>query len=60
MIDIPPLKKRKEDIPLLIQHVLEKYGHDTTKQVDRVTRDVIAVANVCTRQGTVLRRLINE
>ena len=39
MIDIPPLKKRKEDIPLLIQHFLEKYGHETTKQVDRVTRD---------------------
>ena len=39
MIDIPPLKKRMEDIPLLIQHFLEKYGHETTKQVDRVTRD---------------------
>jgi len=39
MIDIPPLKKRKEDIPLLIHHFLEKYGHETTKQVDRVTRD---------------------
>jgi DNA-binding NtrC family response regulator len=39
IIDIPPLKKRKEDIPLLIQHFLEKYGHETTKQVDRVTRD---------------------
>ena len=41
MIDIPPLKKRKEDIPLLIQHFLEKYGHETTKQVDRVTRDAM-------------------
>jgi DNA-binding NtrC family response regulator len=39
MIDIPPLKKRKDDIPLLIQHFLEKYGHETTKHVDRVTRD---------------------
>jgi len=41
MIDIPPLKKRKEDIPLLVQHFLEKYGHETTKQVDRVTRDAM-------------------
>ena len=39
MIDIPPLKKRKDDIPLLVEHFLEKYGHETTKQVDRVTRD---------------------
>jgi DNA-binding NtrC family response regulator len=38
-IDIPPLKKRREDIPLLIQHFIEKFGHETTKQVDRVTRD---------------------
>ncbi len=38
-IDIPPLKKRREDIPLLVQHFLEKFGHETTKQVDRVTRD---------------------
>jgi len=41
MIDIPPLKKRKEDIPLLIHHFLKKYGHETTKQVDRVTRDAM-------------------
>jgi len=39
IIDIPPLKKRKEDIPLLIQHFLKKYGHETTKHVNRVTRD---------------------
>jgi DNA-binding NtrC family response regulator len=39
MIDIPPLKKRKEDIPLLIRHFLKKYGHETTKHVNRVTRD---------------------
>jgi len=41
MIDIPPLKKRKEDIPLLIRHFLKKYGHETTKHVDRVTRDAM-------------------
>jgi two-component system response regulator HydG len=41
MIDIPPLKKRKEDIPLLIQHFIEKYGHETTKQVDHVTHDAM-------------------
>jgi DNA-binding NtrC family response regulator len=39
IIDIPPLKKRKEDIPLLIRHFLKKYGHETTKHVNRVTRD---------------------
>ena len=30
-IRIPPLRKRKEDIPLLVAHFLEKYSHETTK-----------------------------
>ena len=40
-IPIPPLRERKEDIPLLIQHFLEKYSHETTKQVDHITPDAI-------------------
>jgi len=42
-IDIPPLRDRKEDVPPLIDHFLEKYSHETTKQVDRVTRDAMAL-----------------
>ena len=41
MIDIPPLRKRKDDIPLLTEHFLEKYSHETTKHVDHVTRDAM-------------------
>jgi DNA-binding NtrC family response regulator len=40
-VHIPPLRKRKEDIPLLVEHFLEKYSHETTKQVDHVTRDTL-------------------
>jgi two-component system response regulator HydG len=40
-IHIPPLRKRKEDIPLLVQHFLKKYSHETTKRVDRVSRDTM-------------------
>jgi two-component system response regulator HydG len=40
-IHIPPLRDRKEDIPLLIEHFLEKYSHETTKRVDHITRDTI-------------------
>jgi len=40
-IHIPPLKKRKGDIPLLVQHFLQKYSHETIKQVDHVSRDTI-------------------
>ena len=40
-IHIPPLRERKEDIPLLIQHFLAKYSHETTKRVDHISRDTI-------------------
>ena len=39
IIQIPPLSKRKEDIPLLVKHFLEKYSHETTKRVDHVTSE---------------------
>ncbi len=41
MIEIPPLRKRKEDIPLLAEHFLKKYCQETTKYVDHVTRDAM-------------------
>ncbi len=40
-IPIPPLRKRKEDIPLLLSHFLEKYSHDTNKKVNRLTKDAV-------------------
>jgi len=42
-IDIPPLRKRKSDIPLLIEHFLEKYSHETAKHVDRITPEAQAL-----------------
>jgi DNA-binding NtrC family response regulator len=30
-VELPSLSKRKEDIPLLVQHFLEKYGEETRK-----------------------------
>ena len=42
-IDIPPLRKRKEDISLLVEHFLEKYSQETTKYVDHVSRDAMAL-----------------
>lgn len=40
-IHIPPLRERKEDIPLLIQHFLVKYSHETTKRVDHISRGTV-------------------
>jgi two-component system response regulator HydG len=40
-IHIPPLRKRKEDIPLMVDHFLSKYSRETKKQVDQVTPEAI-------------------
>ncbi len=36
-LQISPLRKRREDIPLLAEHFLNKYSRETTKHVDRIT-----------------------
>jgi two-component system response regulator PilR (NtrC family) len=36
-IHIPPLRKRREDIPLLVQHFIEKYSREFGKEVKRIS-----------------------
>ena len=37
-LHMPPLRDRKKDIPLLVDHFLEKYSQETAKRVDRVSQ----------------------
>ncbi|MDO9462442.1 MAG: sigma-54 dependent transcriptional regulator [Deltaproteobacteria bacterium] len=36
-IRVPPLRERKEDIPLLARHFLKKYADEMQKQVDKIS-----------------------
>ena len=38
---LPPLRERKEDIPLLAQHFLEKYGEENNKREMELTADAL-------------------
>ncbi|WP_300465442.1 sigma-54 dependent transcriptional regulator [Desulfobacula sp.] len=42
-IQLPTLRERKDDIPLLMGHFMEKYSHETTKNVDRIKPDAITL-----------------
>ncbi len=42
-IALPPLRDRKEDIPLLVSHFLEKYNRRLGKKVERVEDDALAL-----------------
>ncbi len=40
-IELPLLKERKEDIPLLVKHFLDIYGKENKKEILGVTEDVM-------------------
>jgi len=42
-IQLPPLRDRLEDIPLLVDHFLEKYNRESGRQVTRVPREVLDI-----------------
>jgi two-component system response regulator HydG len=40
-IELPPLRERKEDIPSLIQHFLDKFNKEMKKKISGVSEDTI-------------------
>ena len=41
-IEIPPLRERREDIPVLVEHFVEKHRQRTGKKIERVEDGVIS------------------
>ena len=42
-VQLPPLRKRREDIPLLISHFMHKYNKENKKNIDGVSRATLDV-----------------
>jgi DNA-binding NtrC family response regulator len=42
-IQLPPLRRKREDIPLLIQHFLDKYSEENKRRVREVTPEAMRI-----------------
>jgi two-component system response regulator PilR (NtrC family) len=42
-IELPPLRDRKEDIPLLIKHFIDVYAKENKKEIEGVSEDVLEI-----------------
>jgi DNA-binding NtrC family response regulator len=51
--EMPPLRKRVEDIPLLVQHFLQKYCQQMGKKMKRLAPEVMGIFEVYTWPGNI-------
>jgi DNA-binding NtrC family response regulator len=52
-VHIPPLRERREDIPLLLKHILEKAATSLHKPVPVPAAEVVAILSTCSFEGNV-------
>jgi two-component system response regulator PilR (NtrC family) len=52
-IEIPPLRARKEDIPMLVKHFVEVYARENHKEVEGVSEDVLEILDTHAWPGNV-------
>ena len=52
-IELPPLRDRKEDIPLLAKHFLDVYSRENNKEIEGISEDVFEILDEYNWPGNV-------
>jgi len=52
-IHLPPLRERREDIPLIANHLIEKHSHELNKPGTRITPELMEMLVECPWEGNV-------
>jgi PAS domain S-box-containing protein len=52
-LDLPPLRERKEDIPLLVQHFITRFNHLQNRKIKSTSTQVLAVLMAQKWQGNI-------
>jgi transcriptional regulator with PAS, ATPase and Fis domain len=52
-IELPPLRERKEDLPLLVQHFIGKFGQGGNKNISGISEDAMKILLNCPWPGNV-------
>ncbi len=58
-LHVPPLRERREEIPVLVEHFLDKYSHELQKPLFRVAEETLEYLVLYRWPGNV-RQLANE
>ncbi|HDH96984.1 MAG TPA: sigma-54-dependent Fis family transcriptional regulator [Proteobacteria bacterium] len=52
-IELPPLRERKEDIPLLVQHFIEQYSEELGKNIKHIDPEALKILREYEYEGNV-------
>ncbi len=52
-IHLPPLRERREDIPLLVEHFIQKYAKENNRALQAVSPDALAILQAYSWPGNV-------
>jgi len=52
-IELPPLRERKEDIPLLVQHFIERYSEELGKKIKHIDPETLKILREYSYKGNV-------